>query len=65
MFETITATRAAMQELAHGFEACTLTHDQAARVVDDMGAIRRLAEGVLAKAAKRVADTASWQGCRA
>jgi hypothetical protein len=59
MFDTITSTRTAMEELAATFEPCALTHDQAVRVVDELGAIRRLTEGVLAKAAKRVADTAS------
>jgi hypothetical protein len=48
-----------LEELAASFEPTTLTHDQAARLVDELGVIRRLSEGMLAKAAKRVADTAS------
>jgi hypothetical protein len=58
MFDVLETTRGAMGELATSFEPCTLTHDQAVRVVDELGVIRRLTEGVLAKAAKRVADTA-------
>ena len=50
-----------MEELAASFEPCTLTHDQAVRLVDELGVIHRLAEGVLARAVKRVAETA---GCR-
>jgi hypothetical protein len=39
MFETITSTRTAMEELAASFEPCTLTHEQAERLVRDLGAI--------------------------
>ncbi|HEX4490247.1 MAG TPA: DUF222 domain-containing protein, partial [Acidimicrobiia bacterium] len=39
------------------FEPCTLTHGQAARVVDELGVIHRLTEGLLARAAKRLAET--------
>src|SRR4051794_31113464 len=60
MFDRISSTRSAMEELAASFEPCTLTHDQAVRLVNELGVIHRLAEGVLAKAVKRVADTA---GC--
>jgi hypothetical protein len=59
MLDVIAATRTAMEELAVSFEPCMLTHEQAARVVDELGVIRRLTEGVLARAAKRVADTAA------
>jgi Domain of unknown function (DUF222) len=58
MFDTIASTRSAMEELAASFEPGTLTHDQAVQVVHELGVIRRLTEGVLATAAKRVADTA-------
>jgi hypothetical protein len=61
MLETVTATRSAMEEFAAGFEPCTVTHGQAVQMVEDLGVIHRLAEGVLAKAATRVAETA---GCR-
>jgi hypothetical protein len=61
MLETVAATRSATADFAAGFEPCTLTHDQAVQLVHDVGAIHRLAEAVLARAVKRVADTA---GCR-
>jgi len=59
MLNTIVSTRTMLEELAASFEPATLTHDQATRVVEELGVLRRLSEGMLAKAAKRVADTAS------
>ncbi|MDQ1467098.1 MAG: hypothetical protein QOH10_1513, partial [Actinomycetota bacterium] len=61
MFDTITSTRAALQGLARDFEPGTLTGEQAVRVVEDLGVIHRLIEGLLAMAAKRVADTSAHQ----
>jgi hypothetical protein len=61
MLDTITSARTAMEGLAASFEPCTLTHDQAVQLVDELGVIHRLVGGLVAKAAKRVADTA---GCR-
>ena len=59
MFDSLIATRAALERLASGFEPGTLTGDQAVRVVTELGVIHRLTEGMLAQAAKRVADTAA------
>ena len=61
MLDVVVATRTALEELAASFEPCTVTHEQAARLVDELGRIHRLTEGLLARAAKRVAETA---GCR-
>jgi len=61
MLDTVVAARSALEELAASFEPRTLTHEQAARVVEELGRVRRLAEGLLAKGAQRVAETA---GCR-
>jgi hypothetical protein len=57
MLDAIDAMRSAMEELATSFDPCALTHDQAARVVEGLGAIHRLTEGLLGQAAKRVAET--------
>ena len=43
------------------FEPATLTGEQAVRVVEELGLIHRLTEGLLAKAAKRVADTSAHE----
>jgi hypothetical protein len=59
MFDLLTTTKAALQGLAREFEPSTLTGEQAVRVVEDLGVIHRLTEGLLAKAAKRVADTSA------
>jgi hypothetical protein len=59
MFDQLTTTRAVLHGLAREFEPGTLTGEQAVRVVEDLGVIHRLTEGLLAKAAKRVADTSA------
>lgn len=61
MFDSITTTRDALQRLAAEFEPATLTGEQAVRVVEELGVIHRLTEGLLAKAAKRVSDTSAHE----
>ena len=57
MFAPLTATRITLDEIASGFDASALSPEAALRVVDEFGAIRRVVDGMLGKAAKRVADT--------
>jgi hypothetical protein len=59
MFDTLTTTRAALERLASGFEPGTLTGEQAVRVVAELGVIRRLIDGMLGRAAKRVDETSA------
>ena len=59
MFDTLTTTRAALERLASGFEPATLTGEQAVRAVAELGVIRRLTDGLLGRAAKRVDDTSA------
>ena len=42
MLDTLTTTRSALERLASGFEAGTLTGEQAVRMVGEFGVIRRL-----------------------
>jgi hypothetical protein len=56
MLDVIAATKSSLAELAADFEPAALTRQQAMRALDDLGAIRRLVEGLLAEVAKRVAD---------
>lgn len=57
MFASMTATRIAVDTLASEFDAALLSGEDAVRSVDELGAIRRVVDGLFAKAAKRVADT--------
>ena len=59
MFDTLTSTRTALERLASGFEPGTLTGEQAVRVVTELGVIRRLVDGMLGGAAKRVEETSA------
>ena len=59
MFDTLTTTRTALERLASSFEAGTLTGEQAVRVVAELGVIRRLTDGLLGQAAKRVEETSA------
>jgi hypothetical protein len=60
MFDTLTSTRTALEELASGFEPAALTGEQAVRVVAELGVIRRLTDGMLGRAARRVEDTSAF-----
>jgi hypothetical protein len=61
MFDLLTSTKTALRGLAREFEPSTLTGEQAVRAVEDLGVIHRVTEGLLAKAAKRVADTSAHE----
>jgi hypothetical protein len=52
--------RSALEAAAAGFDPSACDGDRAIAVVEEIGAIRRLADGVLGKAAKRVEDTAAY-----
>lgn len=56
----IGAARRELEEFASGFDAAACSGPQAIRLVEELGAVRRLADGLLARAAKRVADTAAY-----
>jgi hypothetical protein len=59
MFDTLASTRTALETMAREFEPRTLTGDQAVRVVTELGAIRRLVDAILGKAAQRVDETSA------
>src|SRR4051794_23235666 len=56
MFTSFAAARDALEGVSREFDASALTGDAARRAVDELGVIRRLADAMLAKAAKRVQD---------
>ncbi len=59
MFGSLADARKTLETIAAEFDGATLTGEQAVRLVDELGVIRRLTDAVLAKAAKRVEDTAA------
>ena len=59
MFDTLTTTRTDLETLAREFEPRMLTGEEAVRVVRELGAVRRLVDGILGKAAWRVEDTSA------
>jgi hypothetical protein len=59
MFDTLTTMRLTMESLAGEFDSEALSGEEAVRVVTVLGAIHRLTDGLLAKAARRVADTSA------
>jgi len=56
MFDSLVSARRVLDDLAREFDAPALSPEAALRVVDELGAIRRVVDGMTAKAAKRVAD---------
>ena len=56
MFTSFAIARDALEGVAREFDASTMTGDDTRRAVDELGVIRRLAEALLAKTAKRVAE---------
>ena len=56
MFDQFSAVRDALAAAASEFDAALLRPDAGLRAVEELGTIRRLVDGMLAKAAKRVAD---------
>jgi hypothetical protein len=61
MFLSFRSVRERFEELARDFEPGLLTGEQAVALVEHLGAIRALADGMLAKAAKRVDDTRAYK----
>ncbi|MDQ1467302.1 MAG: hypothetical protein QOH10_1717, partial [Actinomycetota bacterium] len=57
MFSVVRWVRERLETLARDFEPGLLTGEQAVWLVEQLGALRRLIDGMLAKAAKRVDDT--------
>jgi len=52
--------RTALEAAAAGFDPSACSGEEAVRVVAEIGSLRRLADGLLGKAAKRVEDTAAY-----
>ncbi len=59
MFASLVRIRSQLAEVAKAFDAGSLAADEAARVLAELGAIRRLVDGMIAKTAKQVADSAT------
>ncbi len=57
MFASLVAARQSLDEIASEFDAAALAPEVALRVVDEFGAIRRVVDGMLAKATKRVVES--------
>ncbi len=62
MFDSLTSARRVLDGLAASFDAASLSPEVALRVVDELGAIRRVVDGMVGAAAKRVAETAGGNG---
>jgi hypothetical protein len=61
MFSAIRWVRERLERAARDFDASLLTGEQAVWLVKQLGALRRLIDGLLAKAAKRVDDTGAYR----
>src|SRR5260221_9201515 len=62
MFDVLVAARSSLDEIAGVFDASALSPVEALRVVDELGAIRRVVDGMVAKTAKRVSETQTTNG---
>jgi hypothetical protein len=60
MFDTLHTARMTLESLTGDFEPDALSGEEAVRVVAVLGVISRLTEGMLGRAAKRVADTSVY-----
>ena len=56
MFASLASARRSLEEIAREFDAGGLSASDARRVVEELGAVRRVVDGMLAKTAKRVAE---------
>jgi hypothetical protein len=65
MFALLDTARITLNSVAADFDASSLSPEAATRVVDELGAITRVVDGMLGKAAKQVADTSAENGCAA
>lgn len=59
MFASLGTIRRQLAAVAGPFDAGSLARDEAVRVLEELGAIRRLVDGMIAHAAKAVADGAA------
>jgi hypothetical protein len=57
MFDQLVDCRRSLEELARDLDADALSPTEAVHTLDHLAAIRRLVDGMLARAAKRVADS--------
>jgi hypothetical protein len=57
MLASLVSARRALDEIALPFDASALSPQDARRVVHELGSIRRVVEGMIAQAAKRISDT--------
>ena len=57
MFEDVLSARSTLEVAARDLDAGRCSGTQAVDLVEALGAIRRLTDGMLAKASKRVAET--------
>lgn len=62
MFASLVAARRSLDSIALEFDAGALSPQAALRVVDELGSICRVVDGMAAKAAKRVAETSDKDG---
>jgi hypothetical protein len=62
MFATLVSTRRTLDDLAREFDAPALSPEAALRFVDELGAVRRVVDGMLAKAAKRAIESDRYAG---
>jgi hypothetical protein len=62
MFDSLVGARRSLDEIASAFDASALSPQAALRVVDELGSIVRVVDGMVAKAAKRVAETSERDG---
>ncbi len=62
MFTSFATAHDALEGVARDFDTSLLTGDDARQVLDELGTIRRLTDGMLAKAAKRLSDRTAKSG---
>jgi hypothetical protein len=60
MFKSLLSACSALEAAARDFDPSSCSGAEAVEVMAKLGAVRRLADGMLAKAAKRVEDTAEY-----
>jgi hypothetical protein len=62
MFDTLVSARRTLDEISVAFDASALSPQAATRVVDELAWIRNLVDAMIAKTAKRVAETSETDG---
>jgi hypothetical protein len=65
MFASLDTARSSLHTVASDFSAGSLSLEAATRVVDQLGAITRVVDGMLGQAARRVAELSDDDGCAA